>query len=115
MKRAPFLVLLATATGLLMACYSVSVLRLKDYESRPASRHVDVYASSDQVKRSFAEIAIVSVDDAGNGVREQTLVDALVRKAQEIGADGIILEAPQTSSGWMTSRTVTRAVAIIYK
>jgi hypothetical protein len=109
---------LAAAAGLVIllgACTTVSVMRLKDYESRRPTRNVDVYASAQSVTRPYKEMAVISCDDKGNGHREAWLEEKLVEKAKEIGADGLILETPQTSTAWGTSRTVTRALAIVYQ
>jgi len=103
----------AAAAGLaaiLSACTTVSLIRLKDYESRPPSGHIDVYASAAAVTRPYKEMALISCDRSESSLHEEVLA-----KAREIGADGIILEAPYTSTTWATSRTVTRAIAIVYK
>jgi hypothetical protein len=86
--------------------------------------NIDVYTSHESIKKPYKEIALITVDDEGYGRSESELLEKLISKAKEIGADGvIILSQDKQSEGGVfidgfflsLSSRIVRGTAIVYE
>ncbi len=64
---------------------------------RPSKAPVQVFTSTDSITRPYHEVALISVDDGWNRP-ESELLNLLIERASEIGADGLILLGQETRS-----------------
>ena len=110
----------------LTGCTSLTdVTKLSDYPSAPATKDPAIFTGKSEVKQSYREIAMISVDDNGWGKSDSQLIKDLQRKAREIGADAIVLtdRGGQSQGGvimpggaFVTSSTkVLHATAIVFE
>ncbi len=99
------------------------MVRLDETPYAPKKK-VDLYANAQSVGRPYKEIAIISADDDGNELADSTLVAAMRKKAEALGADGLILgQQSQHTDGAamigpiMAMETVKtmKGAAIVYK
>jgi hypothetical protein len=99
----------------------VNVARFDNIERSPTSK-LDIYTSFESIDREYKEIALITAQDRIPEKTEIEMVEDLKRKAMEIGADAIVLQAGEIESstdsysfGVMTTHTHTaKATAIIY-
>jgi len=116
-------VLLCCLVVLVMAgCASVKYTAF-DGEVRQATASVDVYSTAERVERPYKEIGLITADKAGSDKDEADLLKLAIEKARGIGADGIILQATETTTDHYTrvgiilmesSKHVVRVLAIKY-
>ena len=97
----------ATVGAALLTAASCSVPKVEMTELGPLSYirrtgDIDIYtgryAREHLYRKDFREIALLKADDAGLKLKEQQILDMLIEKAREIGADGIITSGPVDSS-----------------
>ena len=95
-----------------------------DSVSRPATvGTLDVHTRPENVKRNYKEIGMISVNDNEMGEwylsNENKLIQTLIQKAREMGADGVILSNPDTRDrdyGYGTGHSIVmRGTAIAYE
>lgn len=95
LSRFPFCCL-AMAT-LLLGCSAphITVYPLLDLDERSPTTHVDMYPHPDSLRRPHREIAIISATESEYvyTLEEEhpELIEGLTEKAQEIGADAIVV------------------------
>jgi len=128
MKTRGFLLAVAVAT--MAFCVScgpqVTAVRLST-EVREKSTGVKVFRNFEAIPWEFEEIALITADNGGATLYDESyLVQQLILKAQELGADGIVLgERSESTVGGMgtmigstyhvatSQRTVVRGTAIV--
>jgi len=92
-------------------CVNVSVIPLGNHELYSHKNNVIVFANRESIKKEFEEIAIIlSKSDAGF-VSDNVIMEEIILKAQEIGADAIIFEEDNSSDFTQS----VRVTAIRYK
>lgn len=109
----------------LAACApKATVIPTGRYVERAPNSNVELYLSPGAVKRSYSEIALVSVDDQGWETDDAELFELLKRKAGEIGADAVILlnQSAQSDGGAFVNgmfiqgtKTILRGAAIVFE
>jgi len=122
MRRLTWLLFFIVLTQ--VGCTVVRVTKFGPLPSSPKVDNIDVYTSHESVKKPYKEIALIMVDDQGWGRSESKLLEELISKAKEIGADGvIILSQDKQSEGkvvtdgaiYELTRRVVRGTAIVYE
>jgi len=92
---------LCFALAFCISCASVSVVRLSS-EVREESTSVKVFRNFEVIPWEFEEIALIIVDDQGSEYSEAYLIDKLILKAKELGADGLVLgDRSESTAGGM--------------
>jgi hypothetical protein len=67
---------------------------------RPNPKLIKVFREGEVVGRPYTEMAALSLDDRAWGMEEQELRKMIITKAQEVGAEGIIIhKVEEVSSG----------------
>jgi hypothetical protein len=101
---------------LLSGCASVSVIPLGEQAVRKPSSTVLVFASPESVGRKYKEIAQLSFV---GGEKHDKAVKKLIEKAQEMGADAIILGETKMTRHWNGVASVSKhamsCVAVVYE
>lgn len=107
-----------------VGCAVVRVTKFGPLPNLPKVGNIDVYTSHASIKKPYKEIALITVDDQGWGRSESELLEKLISKAKEMGADGIIiLSQDKQSDGGVFSgdvfveitRRIVRGTAIVYE
>jgi hypothetical protein len=109
-----------------IGCVSVSVIPLGDATFHPTNKNVSIYYSRDKIDKPFDEIAILTAKTTDKDfVSDDKMLENLLLKAKEIGADAIIYESqteqkggPMVLIGGMLAQDThgkMRAVAIRFK
>ena len=114
MNRFAFLLLaplLAASTPV-----TFTVEHLDSVSRSPADDVVHVYYNPSDVKQPFKAIALITVNYEKGGQwnlsHETKLVDKVIRRAGELGANGLILQVSQPQSSGPVSM---RGTAIVFK
>lgn len=92
MRRLFLLVSLLVAT----ACVSTNATMLNPTPvARPAiaPEEVRIYRTADQVAGRYEEIALLNSTGESNWTNEQKMMESMRKKAGELGANGVILDA----------------------
>jgi hypothetical protein len=87
---------------LITGCVSVSVIPLGGASFYPTNKNVIVYYSRDKIEKDYNEIAILTAKTGdADFVSDATMLNKLLEKAWQIGADAIIYEqqAERTAAG----------------
>jgi hypothetical protein len=90
----------------LSGCATVSVTPFEPLQPGASPRIADVYTSHDSVRRPYREVALLTI----NLAPDRGGVEKMKQKAQEIGADGLILLEPSSGS----EDGHSQAAAIVY-
>ena len=94
MRFVPLLLLLALSTG----CVSTNATLLNPTPTpRPkvSPALVRIYRSLDQIRERYEEIAILNATGESNWTNEQEMLESMRRKAGEVGANAVVLDAIQ--------------------
>lgn len=89
-------VLAALAGALLLAgCVSVNATRLGPATARPPvpAEEVAIYRTADQIPGRYEEVALLNASGDASMTNESQLFRAMRRKAGQLGANAIILDA----------------------
>lgn len=85
---------------LLGACApTVEVTPLGALPATSSSEPVQVFANSGAISRPYREVAIITVNDDGWGRSEGELLQLLLERAREIGAEGVVVLNQEVRSG----------------
>ncbi len=99
---------------------SITVARFDSIE-RPQTTDIRVYSSPETVGREYREIALFT---ARKKASEAEMIGFMVQKAQELGADGLIILPPDETPGPKipamglmipTKRVIYRVSAIVFE
>jgi len=96
--------MMATAILLLallgVGCVSTQALRLGNAPTLPAvpKEQVVVYRSAEQVPGKYIEVALLTSTGSANYTSEGSMFDSMKKKAGEVGANAIILDATSEPS-----------------
>jgi len=109
---------------LLLGCApTIRITKFGQFPSEPKIGEIDVYTSTASIAKPYKEIALITVDDEGHGRSEAELLEILISKAKEIGADGLIILGQDKQHEWSTFiagtfyasyKRIVRGSAIIY-
>lgn len=109
---------------ILLGCApSVQITKFGPLPDVPKIGEIDVYTSTVSIQKPYKEIALITVDDEGHGRSETELLEILISKAKEIGADGLIILGQDKQHEWSTFiagtfyssyKRIVRGSAIIY-
>lgn len=83
-------------TILLAGCVSTNATMLGSATAvRPklAPTEVRIYRTADQVKSKYEEVALINAAGQAGSTNEAKMLDAMRKKAAEVGANGLILDA----------------------
>lgn len=81
-------------------CVSVSVIPLGDSKFYQNNKNILVFSSRASVNRPFKEIAILRANTSdGDFVSDDQMIESIIGKAQEIGADAVIYEEQSERGG----------------
>jgi len=103
-----------------VGCAVVRVTKFGPLPSSPKVGNIDVYTSHEAIKKPYKEIALITAKDGS----ESKLLEKLISKAKEIGADGIIILSqdkqligiPSSEGGTLIiSSRIVRGTAIVYE
>ena len=92
-----FAAIVALATG----CVSTNAIVLgaaATQRARVLPANVRVYRTPDQVKAKYEEVAMLNSKGESNWTNEKGMIESMQRKAGELGANGIILDAINEAS-----------------
>lgn len=105
------------------ACAPIIRVNLYDNKIRtPKTDNIEVYSFAQAIPFNYKEIGLITVDDQGWEKSETELLNKAIRKAQELGADGIlILSQDKQTDGYVpvgnmavaVNRRVIRTSAIV--
>jgi len=108
------------------SCVSVNAVRLGPSVYRPPvpTDQVIIYRTADQVRGEYEEIALLNAEGDTSFTNESEMIEAMTKKAGQLGANGIILDAISEPSagtklagavlGWTVDRK-GKAVAIFVR
>lgn len=111
MRKLIWLLFFITLTQ--VGCAVVRVTKFGPLPSSPKVGDIDVYTSHESIKKPYKEIALITVDDQGWDKSESGLLEKLISKAKEIGADGVIILSQDKHSGLLGR--IVRGTAIVYE
>ncbi len=103
---------------------SIEITKFTSIKLHPKSGDIDIFTTKENVKKPYKEIALVTADPASSGDSETELLEKVIVKAKEIGADGlIVLPTEEKGEGGIlignvyasSKRKIVKAVAIIYQ
>lgn len=79
----------------LSACVSVNAVRLgpSGYRSPIPAEDVVIYRTADQVPGDYEEIALLNAEGSTTWTNESGMIEAMRKKAGQMGANAIILDA----------------------
>lgn len=89
--------------------------------------HVDVYHAATEVTKPYKEIAVLTADDAGWDYHYDVMEDMIIRRAKQIGAQGVIFgrqQAEGTEKGYTirgvlvvpkVGQNILQGTAIVYQ
>lgn len=116
MKHVTIAALLLSA--FLVGCVSPRAVMIDDTK-RKATTSIEVFRGGDKPKKSYKEIAEISVN-TWSGADSQAL-EALLTKAKEMGANAVIT-SPSEGTGYTLNpfgrsgnKSVWKAVAVVYE
>ena len=92
-----FAAIVALTTG----CVSTNAIVLgaaSTQRARVLPANVRVYRTPDQVKAKYEEVAMLNSKGESNWTNEKGMIESMQRKAGELGANGIILDAINEAS-----------------
>ncbi len=105
------------------SCAPIIRVNSFDNENRPPKENeISVFSNAQAVPYNYKEIGLITVDDQGWGRSESELLNSAIKKAMEMGADGIlILSQDKQLDGYIpiggmpvaVNRRIVRASAII--
>lgn len=105
--------LIALALWFIGCAHNASVTRYSQTQYPPTTSEIDVYSTA-APSRPYTEIAKLEVDD-----RHGSPITALVKKAKEIGAQGLILTGQREGKrvmaplgGMLIGRTLTMSTGV---
>ena len=77
------------------ACVSTNATRLGTGAARPpvSPDHVAVYRTADQVPGRYEEVALLNASGESSWTNESKMMNSMKKKAGELGANAIILDA----------------------
>lgn len=87
---------MVAALLLLAACVSTNATMLgTSTEVRPklAPEQVRIYRTADQVKARYEEVALINASGSAGATNEAKMLNAMRKRAAEVGANGLILDA----------------------
>ena len=95
MTRTAQLLVAVGALGLAAACVQTNAVRLGNAPERPPvpQEQVAVYRTAEQVPGRYQEIALLNSTGEASWTNEAKMFDSMRKKAGELGANGIILDA----------------------
>src|SRR5688572_17828565 len=95
MTRAAQLLVAVGALALTAACVQTNAVRLGNAPERPPvpQDQVAVYRTAEQVPGRYQEIALLNSTGEASWTNEAKMFDSMRKKAGELGANGIILDA----------------------
>lgn len=93
-----------------------TVEHLDSVSPAPAGKAVHVYYNPNDVKQPFQAVGLITVNYEKGGQwnlsHETKLIDKVIRRARELGANGLILQISQPQSSGPVSM---RGTAIVFK
>jgi hypothetical protein len=87
---------IAAAVLILIGCVSTNATLLGTSTAvRPklAPEVVRIYRTADQVKGKYEEVALINASGESGSTSEATMLEAMRKKAAQVGANGLILDA----------------------
>ena len=95
MRRSSKLLAGVSVAALVVACVQTNAVRLGNAPVREpvAEDHVVVYRTADQVPRRYEEVALLNARGESSWTNEEKMFNSMRKKAGEMGANGIILDA----------------------
>jgi len=95
MRRRAKLIAAVSAVSLVVACVQTNAVRLGNAPVREPvpEDQVVVYRTADQVPRRYEEVALLNARGEASWTNEEKMFNSMRKKAGEMGANGIILDA----------------------
>jgi hypothetical protein len=95
MRRRAKLIAAVSAVSLVVACVQTNAVRLGNAPVREPvpEEQVVVYRTADQVPRRYEEVALLNARGEASWTNEEKMFNSMRKKAGEMGANGIILDA----------------------
>lgn len=95
MKRATTLSALLGLSILLSACVSTNAVRLGAAPARApvAESQVVIYRTADQIPGKYEEVALLNSTAEASWTNEEKMYNSMRKKAGQLGANGILLDA----------------------
>lgn len=95
MRRGAPLITAISAVALVVACVQTNAVRLGNAPVREpvAEEQVVVYRTAAQVPGRYEEIALLNAKGEASWTNEEKMFNSMRKKAGEMGANGIILDA----------------------
>ena len=85
---------------MLSGCVSVNVIPLGGAKFYPTNKKVLVYYNVEKIDKPYDEIAILNAKTTDKDfVSDEAMLEKLLLKAKEIGADAVIYESQSSSKG----------------
>jgi len=100
----------------------VRVNTFEGFQRPPTQGNIDVFTSTSNIPYLYKEIGLITVDDEGWGRSESELLEIVVQRARQLGANGvIILGQDKQLDGYVpvgnipvaVNRRIVRATAIV--
>jgi hypothetical protein len=103
MKYSTRLLITSCAAALVVACVSTNAMRLGSGPIRPPvpEHQVAIYRTADQVPGRYEEVALLNSTGHHSMTNEEAMFKSMRKKAAELGANAVILDAltePSTGS-----------------
>ena len=95
MRRSSKLLAGISVAALVVACVQTNAVRLGNAPVREPvpEDQVVVYRTADQVPRRYEEVALLNAKGEASWTNEEKMFNSMRKKAGEMGANGIILDA----------------------
>jgi hypothetical protein len=95
MRRSSKLIAGVGVAALVIACVQTNAVRLGNAPVREPvpEDQVVVYRTADQVPRRYEEVALLNAKGEASWTNEEKMFNSMRKKAGEMGANGIILDA----------------------
>ncbi len=88
-----YVLILTLSVILLVGCVNVSVIPLGDANFYPTNNRVSICYSRDKIEKDYDEIAIITAKTGdADFVSDDEMLQNILTKAREIGADAVIYE-----------------------
>ena len=85
---------------MLIGCVSVNVIPLGGAKFYPTNKKVLVYYNAEKIEKPYDEIAILNAKTTDKDfVSDEAMLEKLLLKAKEIGADAVIYESQSSNKG----------------
>jgi hypothetical protein len=106
-----------------LGCATVRITEFSSEVRTPKTGNIDVFFTTASIKLPYKEVALITVDDEGWGLDETKLLELLIKKTKEVGADGVIVLAQDKKTGGYLpigagilaiTETTVRGSAIVY-